>query len=633
MADEKSLKKGPDARFRFAMSEDGMTLGVNRYFPACGGREPSVDLIREQVAEAGVRLPVNGDAARRVVEAIRDGRPFTGIALVRGVPPREPQHGALIALGDLDYPVFPQDRFARYRRPRSARPGETIDGVSLPAKQDFRPDDIEVTIGDNVDWDPVTESYVSRVWGLARLKGGVITVDPVPRITEDEITVMGTIHHMDFQGRPVTPAKLEKEMRDMGVAIDPDPDRLDAQIRQAAETGMPLFDQVIVQGVHPIPGRDGWLEYLVSTREEAGTEDECGRMDFRDRGPHPMVKPGQAIARYHHPTPGEGGIDVYGKTIPAHAGSEVHIGLGEKVILLDDGVTYQSRGEGVAVVERNLLSVTACLEIPGNVDFNSGNVRVEFGSVKIKGSVQAGFTVSAPLHVIVEGSIESASVSAGGMVSVSGGILMPEGGRVTAGSDVSANFAVNADIQAGGNVTISNEISNSVIRAGGKLVAVSGKGIIHGGHIITGKGAVVNEIGSELGVKTVVQVDIDHPEDEALRAQRAKMTQAIRKIDEALGTDPPEVILMRTPEAKRRAVAEVLTHRRTLARRRRAITDQIHKLIDARQRRLSGVSITAKRVIYPGVVVKFGKMGRQFGRQCGPSTLFWDTRNWTIGIK
>jgi hypothetical protein len=633
MADEKPLKENPDAQFRFAMSDDGMKLGVSRYFPATGGREPSVDLIREQVAEAGVRLPVDEDAARRVVEAIHDGRPFTGIALVRGIPPGEPQHGALIALGDLDYPVFPQDRFARYREPRSARPGETIDGTPIPTKHDFNPEDIQVTVGDNVDWDPTTESYVSRVWGMARLKGGVITVDPIPRITEDEIAVMGTIHHRDFQGNPVTPAKLEKEIRDMGVVIDIDPDRLEARIEQASKTGAPLFDQVIVQGVHPIPGRDGWLEYLVSTREDTGTEDESGRMDFRNRGTHPMVRPGQSIARYHHPTPGEGGIDIYGKTIPAHAGRELHIHLGENVTLLDDGVTYQSKGEGVAVMERNQLSVTSCLEIRGNVDFNSGNVRLEYGSVKIKGSIQAGFAVSAPLHVIVEGSIESSSVRAGGMVSVSGGILMPEGGSVIAGSEVSANYAVNANIQAGGDVTIANEISNSIIRAKGKLVAVSGKGIIHGGHIITGKGVLVNEIGSELGVKTVVQVDIDHPEDESLRAQRAKMTQAIRKIDEALGTDPPEVILMRTPEAKRRAVAEVLTHRRTLARRRRAITDQIHKLIDARQRRLSGVSITARRVIHPGVIVKFGKMGRQFGKQAGPSTLYWDTRNWTIGIK
>lgn len=633
MADDKTPRDNPDAQFRFAISEDGMTLGVSRYFPPTGGREPSVKLIREQIAEAGVQIPVDDDAARRVLDAIRENRPCTGIALVRGTPPTEPQHGALIALGDLDYPVFPNDRFARYRKPHTAKPGETIDGRILLTEKEFEPEDVKVNIGSNVDWDPTSECYVSRVWGIAHLKGGIITVNPIPHITEDEISVMGTIHHRDFQGNPITPARLEKELRDMGVLIDLDSDYLDAKIKQAKKIGTPLLDQVIAKGSHPVPGRDGWLEYLISTREETGTEDETGRLDYRDRGSHPMVQPGQAIARYHHPTPGEGGIDLYGKTIPANAGKEMHIHQGESVILLEDGVTYQSKAIGVVVIENNYLTVTDCLEIPGNVDLNSGNVKVEHGSIKIRGSIQAGFVVSAPKHVLVEGSIESASVHAGGMVEVRGGILMPEGGEVVAGNEVSANYAINANIRAGGDVTISNEIFNSVIRTKGKLVATSGKGIIQGGQIFTGKGVLVNEIGSELGVQTLVCIDIDHPEDDELRAQRANITQAIRKIDEALGTDDPEVILLRTPENKRKAVAEVLKHRKTLARRRKAITGQIHRLLDVRQRQLDGVNITAKRLIYPGVTIKFGKMTRQFVKRHEASTLFWDVHNRTIEIK
>lgn len=633
MADEKTFENTPDALFRFAMSEDGMTLGVSRYFPPKGGRGPSVELIREQLAAAGVRLPLDEEAAERVVEAAREDRPCTGIALIRGTPPEEPRHGALIALGDLEYPVFPQDRFARYRPPRTARPGETIDGRPLPTQEEFKPEDVEVTIGENVDWDPTTESYVSRVWGIARLTGGVITVDPIPNITEDEIAVIGTIHHKNFQGNPVTPAMLEKEMRDMGVVADPDPDILDAKIRQAAGKKSPLFEQIIVQGKHPVPGRDGWIEFLVSTREETGTEDEAGRIDFRDKGSHPMVKPGQAIARYHHPTAGEGGIDLYGKTIPAHAGRELHIHLGENVILLDDGVTYQSKAEGVVVMSGNELSVTECLEISSNVDLNSGNVKVEHGSIKIRGSIQAGFTVSAPNHVIVEGSIESASVHAGGMVEVHGGILMPEGGEVYAGNDVTANYAINANIRAGGDVIIANETSNSTIQCGGKFISVSGKGAILGGQILTGKGAEVNEIGSELGVQTLVGIDIEHPEDQELQQQRAKITQAIRKIDEALGDDPPEVILMRTPEAKREAVSEVLSHRRTLIRRRKAITDQIHKLLDARQRELRDRTVKARQMIYPGTSIQFGEKTRLFAKRCEASTLYWDVGNQTIAIK
>ncbi|MBG0791767.1 MAG: DUF342 domain-containing protein [Desulfovibrionaceae bacterium] len=631
--DKRTLKDSPDARFRFAMSKDGMKLGVSRYFPPNCGREPSAALIRKQLAEAGVDLPVDAAAADRVIKAIREGRPFTGITLVRGIPPQEPRHGSLIALGDLDYPVFPGDKFARYRRPKAARPGRTIDGRTLPAEKDFTPDDITVKAGDNVDWDPADDTFVSRAWGMARLAGGIIRVAPVARIADDRISVTGTLHHRDFQGRAVTPAKVEKELRDLGVAIDPDMNHLAARIRLARENGRPLADEILVEGSYPVPGRNGWLEYLVSTRKAAGMEKNCGRMDFRDRGVHPMVKPGQAIVRYHHPTGGEGGIDIYGKTIPPHAGCEAPVTLGENVALLDDGVTYQARAEGVVTVDRDRISVSKCLVIPGNVDYNSGNVTVERGSVKVAGSIQAGFSVSAPVHVIVEGAIESATVTAGGMVTAGGGILMPDGGQISAGGDVMANFAVNADIRAGGDVTIANEISNSTIHCRGRLVAVSGKGAIHGGRIVTRKGAVVNEIGSELGVKTVICVDTDHPEDEALREQRAKITQSIRKIDAALGTDPPELILLRTPDAKRRAVAEVLGHRATLAKQRRSITDQIRRLSDARRREMEEVTITARVEVHPGVTVRFGKVFRHIARRCRSPILYWDFASRDIGIR
>ena len=99
-------------------------------------------------------------------------------------------------------PFFPHDRFARYRKPQAAKLGKTIDGRMLLTEKEFEPEDVKVSIGNNVEWDPVSESYVSQVWGMARLKGGTITVNPIAHITEDEISVMGTIHHRDFQGKP-----------------------------------------------------------------------------------------------------------------------------------------------------------------------------------------------------------------------------------------------------------------------------------------------------------------------------------------------------------------------------------------------------------------------------------------------
>jgi len=615
------------------MSEDGMKLGVSRYFPPNGGRGPSVELICEQVIAAGVQLPVDEEAAQRVVDAIHDGESYTGIALVHGIPETNSQDAAVIALGDLDFPVFPDDRFARFRPALEAANGQTIDGRVLKPTKTNKPTDMKITMGENVSFDPTTECYVAAVWGMARLKDGTITVDPIAAISEDLISVTGNLYHKDFKGDSISPARIEKVMRDIGVVIELDLNSLDARLKQAAELGLPIINTPFVEGSHPIPGRDGWLEYLVSTREETGTEDEAGRLDFRDRGTYPMVNPGQLIGRLHPPTSGEGGIDIYGMTVPAHEGQTLHIHLGENVLLLDDGRTYQSKAQGVAAMEKNTLSVTECLVISGNVDMNSGNVKVEHGSVKVLGSVQAGFSVTAPNHVIVNGSIESAFVSAGNLIEVSEGILMPEGGQVVSEGELIAGFAMNADIKAGGDIIIGNEIQNSLIHTDGKLIATSGKGTIQGGTVVTKKGIEVNELGSELGVATLVGVEIEQHDNDELREQRIKITQAIKKIDEALGTEPPQDILARTPENKRSAVREVLVHRATLAKKRKSITRQINELQEQRLRELEGIDIKVKKLVHPGTTIRFGKVQKEIAQQMEACTIYWDLRNRTIAVK
>lgn len=616
-----------DAQFRFAMSEDGMKLGVSRYSPPEGGGEgPSVELLCRQVAAAGVLLPVDVQAARQVIDAIQRDDEVRRIVLVRGTEVQEPRHASLVALGNLEFPVFPGDRFARKHPPVHARPGETIDRRTIPPKEHFEPTDITVTLGENVDLDPLTNSYVSQVWGMARLKEGAISVDPIPIISEDAITIKGIIHHQDFRGQAITPARIEKELRDLGVIIDIDLDRIDAMLRRAKEQGLPLPNQVLVAGKHPIPGRDGWLEHLVSTREEAGTEDESGRLNFRDRGAYPMVEPNQTIARLHPPTTGEGGIDIYGKTIPASGGKELHVHVGENVVMLEDKATFLSKAKGIMTMEHNVLAVTECLVVPGNVDLSSGNVTVEHGSIKVLGSIQAGFSVSAPRHIVVAGSIESATVKAGGNIEVSGGILMADGGLVQAEGSVSAAYTANARIRARGDVIIANDITNSDIHTEGRLIGTRGKGHVQGGYIVTARGIEINELGSELGVATTIAVRIDHEEDKPLRMERRKVKEAIKKIDSALGTDPAEIILTRTRPEKRAAVAEVLKHRMALAKRRKALAEQINQVLLSRQEELAGIKVKVNRLLHPGAVIHFGSKKFPITKRTEASVIYWDER-------
>ncbi|WP_272701043.1 DUF342 domain-containing protein [Desulfovibrio sp. Fe33] len=624
MQDEEALKNSPDAQFRFCMSEDGMKLGVNRYFPPNGGKEPSVALLKAQVAACGVRLPVDEEAAGRIVAAVLAGDEFRGIPLVRGIPPREPREAVLSALGDLQFPVFPEDRFLRFRPAATAAVGESIDGRAIRPTGSFTPKAVKVEAGEHVDWDPSAGAYYSRVWGVAKIRDGVVSVTPCAHITDDEVEVVGTIHHKDFRGEPITVERIEKELRDMGVLIPVDLEALAAKLGQAGDMNMALPNQVLVKGAHPVPGRDGWLESMVATRDETGTEDASGRLDFRDRGTYPMVVTGQIIGRLHPPTAGEGGIDIYGKTIPASAGRELKIVLGENVLLQNDGTTYASKAQGVAVLERNTLSVTECLVVHGNVDLNSGNVKVEHGSIKVLGSIQAGFSVSAPKHVLVEGSIESSTVYAGGLVEVKGGILMPDGGEIVSDGRVVANFAINARIRAGHDVVIANEIQNSSIHTDGRLIALSGKGTVQGGEVLARKGIEINELGSELGVATLVGIVVEDCEDDALREERIRVAQSIKKIDATLGTEPPETLLARTPEARRPALVEVIRHREALVKRRDALSDKINRTTVRLQQELAGLTIQVKKIVQPGAVIGFCSVRKKVEKRLEATVFYWD---------
>ena len=621
--------KGPGAKFRFGLSDDGMKLGVTQYTPpGPDGEGPTVARIRRQVAEAGVTLPIDAQAAKRIIKAISNGEEFRNIVLVRGLEAREPSDAKLMTRGDLDFPVFPGATFIRKTPPLGARAGQTIDGRILEPRSHAEPKDLKVEAGNNCSYDHLEGVFVSQVYGLARVTETTVSVDPALHISDDMVTITGTLFHRDFSGSLITPAEIEKELRDLGVVIDVCMDEISIALTVAREIGLPQPDVVLVEGKHPVPGRDGWLEYLVSTREVVGTEDEHGRVNFRDRGAYPMVEADQVIARIHPPTQGEGGIDIYGKTIPASMGNVLRIHPGEGVELQEDEITFSALDSGIMVVDRDVLSITQCLLIREDVDIAIGNVQVGLGSVKVLGSVMAGSLVSAPQHVIINGVVEGARVYAGGNVEVGGGILMPEPGMVRAEGDVVANYATNARIEAGGNVVITSDITNSVVSAGGKVIVSRGKGLIQGGCVTCGKGMEVNELGSELGVPTRICVGLMGEQDDWKELDR--LTSDIKRIDDTLGDGLPETILFRTPDTKKESVAMLLQHRKRLMERRQNLDARLTGSVLRHQRDLAGLTIKVFRTIHPGVTICFGTKEVTVKKTMERSVIYWYSKGQQI---
>lgn len=594
-----------DARVRFCLSEDGLKLGISRYTPPGPGGAPlTKEGLREALVRAGISLPPSEAALDKILRHIAEDKPVTGITLVRGKPCVGSRDAFLEPMGDHGRPVFPGDIVAIKRALERPEEGLSIDGRVLTPANQAQPKDLEVPRTDNVALNPSDDTVRAQVYGLAEVTPQRAVVRSLISLNENKTEARAVITATDSLDRPVTAERLARALKVLRISRPLLLENVEQALALARETGQPQQDVVLALGVPPTPGKDGWLELLIRSRDLVGTEAQGGRLDYRERGSHPSVEKGRQFARLHPPATGEEGLDLFDHPIPAASGAPLEISAGEGVTALEGGALFQAEVDGMVVVQGKTVSITDSVLVEGDVSLASGNIRVDKGSVEVRGSIQAGFVVQSAGHVVVREVVESAEVEAQGNVEVGGGILMSKGGLIRAGGHVTAQFATNARIQAGGDVVIGNEINHCLIRTPGQILAVKGKGIVQGGTLVCGKGLECNELGSPLGVATVVGVSIQTEEDQGILAERREIKKELERIDASLGCADPRVVLEKTPPEKREAVLRLLRYRMKRWARFREITQTLAEAVRKRRQEFAQAAIRVRRVAHPGVTIK-----------------------------
>ncbi len=268
---------------------------------------------------------------------------------------------------------------------------------------------------------------------------------------------------------------------------------------------------LIASGRPPKHGEHGKIEYTFDT--ERGdkvnlSEDEFGRVDFRELDSITQVKEGDVIAEIIEPTEGEPGEDVFGQPVPAQPGKPVpHAArIGRNVALSEDGRKAIAKVTGLVIVEKGKLVVSALYKIGGDVDFETGNIKFD-GDVTINGFVLEDFKVEATGSVQVAKNVERATVIAGTDIHVAGGIIGKEEVEVVAGQKITATYTNNASLKASDSITIKNEMVHSVARAT-KVFVHTGRGAVLGGEIHATEYINIKSAGDpDSCVKTIVDIE------------------------------------------------------------------------------------------------------------------------------
>jgi hypothetical protein len=617
-------RSGESVSIEFALTDDRMAAYISAYEIKPGEEELlSVEIMKRELKKAGYDGKLDLDAANFAIKRLKEGKSILNVALVRGEYPQEPENGRIFSQGNLKYPVVPGLVFGKLIPATKGRPGKTIDGEVITPKSDLKPTPLTITEASGCTLEKETGELRSRRYGLVKIKDNTIVVEPLIEVAPDYMSITAKFYGFDCFGSHIALRHVEHSLKELNITRPVQHVAGETALKKARETKKPQ-EAVIVKGTEPIPGKDGWFEYAGEDVNKVGTVLKGDRVDYRERGVHPMVKPGQIIGKIHPPVEGIAGEDVYGRLTPPPDGSQLKIIPDESVEMLEDGISYKAKATGVVDLKDGVLSVCDILVTKGDVDYSTGNIRLETGSVHVNGNIREGFTVEVPDHILVRQTIEDALVLAGRDIEVSGGIVMGGRGQVKCKGCITAHFAANAHIECAGDLSIKSELSNSKVRAKGMVLAVSGKGVIQGGSIASYTGVEANEIGSDIGVKTVVSIISEPPDTKHLVEKREALRGSLLKINKSIGEEPDDIILAATAEDKKEMMQQVLLVRAQtkmkLKNIRRSLSAELSAYFNALEKR----SIKVRRVAYPGLVIRIGGKSLQLEKPLNRVRFYFD---------
>lgn len=299
----------------------------------------------------------------------------------------------------------------------------------------------------------------------------------------------------------------------------------------------PYFTLIPVAAGTPVQqGQNGRLiDHFQRQLTAKVTVDAGGVADYRAINYFQSVREGDVICDILPPQPGVAGMRVDGALAePAQVKSAI-VPAGQHTRISDAGDQLLATKTGHLEFDGQKFLVKVLLDIPGNVDYSTGNLEYD-GDIHIHGDVRATFSVKATGNIMIDGLVEAANVEAGGDILVSCGVLGDDNATVVCGGNLRAKYLESCTAYVGKSV-FADCIMSSQIYCDDSVEVLSGRGAIIGGSIVAGHRIKSKAIGTDSGRKTDLElgtltyVKMQHSEEIAqLKNAMAELTRLDRDI-------------------------------------------------------------------------------------------------------
>jgi len=300
---------------------------------------------------------------------------------------------------------------------------------------------------------------------------------------------------------------IREQLSSMGVVEIPSRQDMERRLREAGEGK--LVDMILVEGKWAVPSRDGSVEWAEDFFSSGFAVDEkTGAIDYWRRADQRGVKEGQLLATMTPAKMGEAGVDVYGKRIPVEKPKRARMrpGPNVRVVEEEDVVKFCAEANGRIRWVGGLLAVDSVYTVSGDVGLATGYIEHP-GSIVVRGDVLAGSRITSSGDIEVMGTVEAADIETEGNLTVRGGVAGAEGRRIKIGGSFHARFILNVDVEAGEDVVVEKDVTNSVVKTRGALRVPVGR--VAGGEVVALGGIVVGQGGSDGQVPTLLTAGED----------------------------------------------------------------------------------------------------------------------------
>jgi len=444
----------------------------------------------------------------------------------------------------------------------------------------------------------IKKARTSAVFKVAEKRDAQVRVE----ISEDQRTAYIS-YTPPFGGELLSLEQALDNIRKDGVLFGVD----EAKVKEILENNTQLEKRRIAGARDPVDGEDAKIEFLFDAyHAKSGPKiSDSDIADFRDLNLTENVEAGAPLVKKIPATDGIPGMLVNGKDIKANPGKDVKLPKGKNTEIshADENLLVAST-PGAPKLQHGKVNVDDVMVV-NNVDFSTGNIDFN-GNVNVRGVVNSGFVIKATGDITCSDTVEGADLHAGGNIFLKRGIKGLGKSIVDAGENIFARFIERCNVSAGISVIVDEALIHSETSATDSVEVTNTKGSIFGGNIKTGNIVKSSFIGSEMAVKTLIEVGV--------------LPHVRKRLDE-LNNDLKVKKTEFEAESKNFAVLSQMAGRGSLNEDRLAVykelgkklgdlkddmhdmTDEISQLQEELQQAADG-RVEARKSIYPGVSIQ-----------------------------